>query len=198
MFGQNDTNQQVATVMTQQTAPAVMGVPATSPITPTPMMATAPVLDDHTTPVVYATDQSANPISTDIGAPLPIDDLVTSVESAEQQAVEYTETPVVEQMETQESVTPVTSAAAPEETSNLQAIKAEAIEELAPLVSYLDQTAEEKFHTTMMLLQATDDQSLIKVAYEAAHAIEDEKAKAQALLDVVNEINYFTQVAKGA
>jgi len=45
----------------------------------------------------------------------------------------------------------------------------------------------------MMMLQATDDHSLVKTAYEAAQEISDDKAKAQALLDIVNEINYFTQ-----
>jgi hypothetical protein len=45
----------------------------------------------------------------------------------------------------------------------------------------------------MMMIQASDDQSLLKTAYEAAQAITDEKARAQALLDVINEINYFTQ-----
>jgi hypothetical protein len=44
----------------------------------------------------------------------------------------------------------------------------------------------------MMMIQSTDDQTLIKDAYEAAQQITDEKARAQALLDVINEINYFT------
>jgi hypothetical protein len=43
------------------------------------------------------------------------------------------------------------------------------------------------------MIQAADNKDLIKVAYEAAQAITDEKIKAQALLDVINEINYFTQ-----
>lgn len=72
-------------------------------------------------------------------------------------------------------------------------IKQQALHQLTPLVDQLEQSPEEKFKTTMMLLQATDDSSFVKAAYEAARAIEDEKARAQALLDVVNEINYFTQ-----
>lgn len=71
-------------------------------------------------------------------------------------------------------------------------IKQEALQQLKPLVNHLDQTPEEKFRTTMMMIQAVDDQTLIPHAYEAAKAIPDEKARAQALLDVVNEINYFT------
>lgn len=76
---------------------------------------------------------------------------------------------------------------------DLLTIKQDALQELSPLVGHLEQNPEEKFRTTMMMIQASDDHSLIKVAYEAAKQITDEKARAQALLDVVNEINYFTQ-----
>lgn len=72
-------------------------------------------------------------------------------------------------------------------------IKRSALQDLSPLVGHIDQTPEEKFRTTMMMIQASDDQSLIKTAYEAAQKITDDKARAQALLDVINEINYFTQ-----
>jgi hypothetical protein len=74
-------------------------------------------------------------------------------------------------------------------------LKQQALQNLAPLVDHLDQTNEEKFKTTMMLIQASDNADLIPEAYEAANKIEDEKVRAQALLDVVNEINYFTQQA---
>lgn len=85
--------------------------------------------------------------------------------------------------------------AAPAANANttLLDIKQKALQELSPLVDQLEQTPEEKFRTTMMMIQASDDQSLLPAAYDAAQAITDEKAKAQALLDVVNEINYFTQ-----
>ncbi|SRR5581483_6246939 len=72
-------------------------------------------------------------------------------------------------------------------------IKQEALQSLKPLVGHLNQSPEEKFRTTMMMIQASDDQSLIPEAYDAAKQISDEKVRAQALLDVVNEINYFTQ-----
>jgi hypothetical protein len=78
-------------------------------------------------------------------------------------------------------------------SDDLLDIKQQALQQLSPLVGHLDQTPEEKFRTTMMMIQAADDQSLIQQAYEAAQAIPDEKTKAQALLDIVNEINYFTQ-----
>jgi hypothetical protein len=77
--------------------------------------------------------------------------------------------------------------------SDLLHLKQQALSQLSPLVGKLDQSPEEKFRTTMMLIQSTDNQSLLQEAYDAAQAITDEKARAQALLDVVNEINYFTQ-----
>ncbi|HVX58934.1 MAG TPA: hypothetical protein VG964_04375 [Candidatus Saccharimonadales bacterium] len=82
----------------------------------------------------------------------------------------------------------------PEE--DLLQIKTQALQSLAPLVNHLDQTPEEKFKTTMMMIQASDNADLIREAYQAANSIDDEKARAQALLDVINEINYFTQRGK--
>lgn len=81
----------------------------------------------------------------------------------------------------------------PVSDDDLLNLKREALEELAPLVGHLNQSPEEKFKTTMMMIQATDDSGLIKDAYKAAKEIGDEKVRAQALLDIVNEINYFTQ-----
>lgn len=82
----------------------------------------------------------------------------------------------------------------PSNTNNdLTEIKQKALSQLAPIVSHLDQQPEEKFKTLMMMIQASDDKTLISEAYETAQSISDEKEKAQALLDVVNEINYFTQ-----
>lgn len=77
-------------------------------------------------------------------------------------------------------------------------IKQQALQQLTPLIGHLDQTPEEKFRTTMMMIQASDNDTLIKEAYDAAQAIPDEKARAQALLDIVNEINYFTQQNGGS
>lgn len=89
------------------------------------------------------------------------------------------------------------SAPAADSGDDLLDIKQQALQQLSPLVSHLDQTPEEKFRTTMMMIQASDDQSLVKDAYDAAKQISDEKTRAQALLDVINEINYFTQHNNG-
>lgn len=86
--------------------------------------------------------------------------------------------------------------APPSGDDELLEIKQRALSNLTPLLNHLDQTPEEKFKTTMMLIQASDDPQLLAQAHEAANKIEDEKIRAQALLDVVNEINYFTHQAK--
>lgn len=80
-----------------------------------------------------------------------------------------------------------------DDATDLLDLKQKALHDLSPLVNHLEQTPEEKFRTTMMMIQASDDRSLLPKAYEAAQGITDDKSKAQALLDVVNEINYFTQ-----
>lgn len=85
------------------------------------------------------------------------------------------------------------AAPAPGVTDDLLGIKQEALHALTPLVGQLEQTPEEQFRTTMMMIQASDNHSLIRTAYEAAQKISSEKERAQALLDIVNEINYFTQ-----
>jgi hypothetical protein len=98
----------------------------------------------------------------------------------------------------QHALTPDSAPAASPVPDDLMDIKQKALQSLQPLVSHLEQSPEEKFRTTMMLIQATDNSALVKQAYEAANAIPDEKARAQALLDVVNEINYFTHQENGS
>ncbi len=72
-------------------------------------------------------------------------------------------------------------------------IKQDALQNLAPLIGQLDQAPEEKFKTLMMLIRASDNSDLVQTAFEEANKITDQKTRAQALLDVVNEINYFTK-----
>lgn len=86
----------------------------------------------------------------------------------------------------------ITSAGAPAD-NDLQSIKKEALMELSPLVKELDQTPEDKFETLMMMIQATDNKSLVSDAFETAKKISEDKKRARALLDIINEINYFNQ-----
>lgn len=79
-------------------------------------------------------------------------------------------------------------------TQDLLEIKEKALKELKPLVQHLDLSPEDKFKTTMMMIQASDNPSLLKSAYTVAQTLTDNEMRAQALLDIVNEINYFTHV----
>lgn len=81
----------------------------------------------------------------------------------------------------------------PADEGPLADIKQKALEQLSPLVGNLDLPPEEKFDTYMEILRASDNEDLIQPAFDIAQQIENEDKKAQALLDVVNEVNYLTQ-----
>lgn len=77
-------------------------------------------------------------------------------------------------------------------SSDLESIKKDALSELRPLVDKLNVAPEEKFDTYLLLLRSTDDQALIAPAHEAARNITDEARRAQALLDIIKEIDYLS------
>ena len=88
--------------------------------------------------------------------------------------------------------TPVVSAPTPTADPALDTIKQTALNELRPLVDKLDVSPEEKFDTYLLLLRSTDDKTLIAPAHDAAVAIVDEARRAQALLDIIKEIDYLS------
>ncbi len=75
---------------------------------------------------------------------------------------------------------------------NLDDIRKDALVELRPLIDKLEIEPEEKFDTCLLLIRSTDDKSLIATAHEAAKNIEDESKRAQALLDIIKEIDYLS------
>jgi hypothetical protein len=81
---------------------------------------------------------------------------------------------------------------AEEAPNDLGIIKNEAINDLRPLVGKLNISAEDKFDTYLLLIRSTDDKSLVGPAYETAKSIEDEAHRAQALLEIIKEIDYFS------
>jgi hypothetical protein len=81
----------------------------------------------------------------------------------------------------------------PAPSGDLESIKKDALGELRPLIDKVDLPAEEKFDTYLMLIRSTDDSSLIAPAHAAAQAISDEKRRAEALLDIVKEIDYLSR-----
>lgn len=102
--------------------------------------------------------------------------------------------PVVPEPAVEEPVVPpvVTPLSVPS-GDDLTSVKQEALNELRPLVDKLDVAPEEKFDTYLLLLRSTDDKELIAPAHEAAKAIADEARRAQALLDIIKEIDFLSQ-----
>lgn len=125
--------------------------------------------------------------------------------AAEDQSANETATPTAEpsatpQVAQPEPTTPVsnmptpgTPPAAPSTSgdSELDSIKKDALSELRPLVDKLNVSPEEKFDTYLLLLRSTDDKALIAPAHDAAKGITDEARRAQALLDIIKEIDYL-------
>ncbi len=176
MFGNNDTNNQ-----TQDN-----GAGFAPPSAPVPDYGNGGLSLPPTTTETPATP----PPTTDDHAAL--DDLAASAPTPP------SDTPVTSDAPTDSSTSDSSSASSNEDLlddkdSELLGIKQKALQQLSPLVGHLDQSPEEKFRTLMMMIQASDDQTLLNEAYDAAEKISDEKERAQALLDIVNEINYFTQ-----
>ena len=168
MFGRDDDQQQQPEPQTPVVDAGVVNASMPDPITPTPPA-------DFNIPANDPAPEPTADNAQDVSAPeLPATD---TSDSASGVAVDDTSASTDD--------TP--------ESGDLIDIKQQALQHLSPLVSHLDQTPEEKFRTTMMMIQASDNKDLIKDAFEAAQQIKEDKARAQALLDVINEINYFTQ-----
>lgn len=180
MFGQNNHDQQQSDQIPDQAIDAAMQddnqqVPSAPPVPPQDVPADNNNWGHPGTPMDNSQPQTFTPLDHSFAAPQP-DEVAAP-------------TPVDTPVEPASSDVPQDSPV----SSDLIDIKQKALSQLTPLVGHLDQAPEDKFRTTMMMIQASDDQSLLNSAYEAANQIADEKLKAQALLDIVNEINYFTQ-----
>jgi len=90
-------------------------------------------------------------------------------------------------------VAPATPAPSTTSSAELDGIKLDALKELRPLMDKVDLPAEEKFDTYLMLIRSTDDSTLIGPAHTAAQGIADEKRKAEALLEIIKEIDYLSR-----
>jgi hypothetical protein len=76
-------------------------------------------------------------------------------------------------------------------TGSLEEIKKKALAQLRPLMSYIELSPEERFEKLLMMLRASDDTTLVPDLYAAANGISNDKLKAQAMLDVINECSYL-------
>lgn len=137
-----------------------------------------PISDDQELAKVLAgiTGNSADATAIDNTAP---------VQTAYSEPDDVSSAPEVEQTFAQ-PVVPQASA------DGLEEIKKNAIVELRPLVDKLNLVPEEKFDTYLLLLRSTDDKELIAPAHEAAKNIVDEARRAQALLDIIKEIDFLS------
>lgn len=145
-----------------------------------------PISDDQELAKVLAgvsqeADEATATTSSAPVVPPVIDELETSVPAPEPYVP-----PVVEPMQPNPSSTPSAG-------TELDGIKLEALNELRPLVDKLNVSPEEKFDTYLLLLRSTDDKALIAPAHDAAKSITDETRRAQALLDIIKEIDFLSQ-----
>ena len=76
---------------------------------------------------------------------------------------------------------------------DLEEIKKNALVQLRPLIEKVELPPEEKFDTYLMLIRSTDDSTLIAPAHEIAQTITDETRRAEALLDIIKEIDYLSR-----
>ena len=131
------------------------------------------------------TDDAAAPATEDAAAPaVPV--------PPAPEAPELPEVPEMPEVAMPAPVVPDVATPAVSGSSDLDAIKQDALTELRPLVDKLDVSPEEKFDTYLLLLRSTDDKALIAPAHEAARNIADEARRAQALLDIIKEIDYLS------
>lgn len=75
-------------------------------------------------------------------------------------------------------------------SSTTESIKQQAIEALIPLLDSIDGPPEKKFEILMTAMRSAGDQNVLQKALQAALAIEEPAAKAEALLDVINEASF--------
>lgn len=151
----------------------------------------APVPGAVAEPVAASADETSVPAVPGADqAPQAADD--TALTAALDEAVQSLPDPVVGPSPTA-PVEPPAQHGAPHTGSNeLDEIKQDALKQLRPLVDKLDLKADEKFDTLLLIIRSTDDKSLLGPAHKAAKAIEDDTKRAQALLDVIKEIDYFS------
>ena len=149
-----------------------------------------PISDDQELAKVLA---GVNQQAEEAAATVPTEEPVVTPEpvaTVEEPVAPVTPDPVMPDPIAPAPVAPILST--PAIGGSLDSIKQDALNELRPLVDKLNVAPEEKFDTYLLLLRSTDDQALIEPAHEAARNITDEARRAQALLDIIKEIDYLS------
>ncbi len=163
------------------TAQPVVAVPAAAtPVTDSSVIAADPQITGE--PVLTATDDST---------PTGVADEAAATDTATGITFDGNDLPAGLSSDADAHL-PAASAEGTGENGELDGVKKSALEQLRPLIEKLDLEPADKFDKYLMMLRASDDPALIKPAFDAAQGISGEKEKAQALLDIINEINYIT------
>ena len=186
MFGEPDTNQQTAAPAAQTTAsPSMLDGISSQDIQ---SQSTQPTTSTSTaSPPAPSADPQAKAFAQQ--HPLTTDNPFTAQPTAQTSTPLPTPAPTVA-LDDQGDDTSTTN---PVDHDKLATMKQEAMTHLEPLVDHIDNSPEETFKTTMMMIQANDNHTLLDKAFSAAKSIQNDKARAEALLDIINEINYFSQ-----
>lgn len=85
-------------------------------------------------------------------------------------------------------------AAGEEPSTELDSVKKRALQALTPLLGSLDVDPERKFDICISAMRFTDNKDLAATALDTALAIKEDGTKAEALVELINEINYLQQV----
>lgn len=194
-----------ATETTDVTEPVIDLAPAFERIDQEADVETSPLTDSQpTTPPEINTDsQPAEPSLDQQLATMSqqISNNMAELASNQDQPIETTdsaETTDVEAdlpIETTASDTSSEPLSAPALVSDLDELRKKALSDLRPIVDKVELNDEESFYILLLLIRETDDESLLPKAYEAARQIRDEARRAQALLDVIKEADYFKHKA---
>ena len=146
--------------------------------------------------------QNQQPISDDqelakvlAGVTQQADEAPSGLQFEETQTTPMATPPVIEEPVAPVVEEPVVAPVVTPAANDLEEIKKDALSELRPLIDKLDVSPEEKFDTLLLIIRSTDDQSLLAATHEAAKAITDDSRRAQALLDIIKEIDFFSNKA---
>ena len=194
-LSEDELDQMIASLQNESGAPAQAGTdPNGSLPTITPIATSQPAdnvvtTDDSVQPIPSVAENiTAAPVS-----PVPTDVVQPTVIPAAPIAAP---TPIPEPIEPIQPIQPIAPISAPapvNPASDLDLIKREALTELRPLIDKLNLPAEEKFDTILLTIRSTDDSSLILLANATARQIADDTRRAEALLNVIKEIDFFKQ-----
>lgn len=167
-----------------ETSPLTDSQPTASPEVSTYSQSTEPSLDQQLATMSQQISNNMAELASNQDQPAETTD---SAETTDAEA----DLPI----ETTASDTSSEPLSAPALVSDLDELRKKALSDLRPIVDKVELNDEESFYILLLLIRETDDESLLPKAYEAARQIRDEARRAQALLDVIKEADYFKHKA---